>query len=80
VKIAFAPEAIDDLAAAVESLQARNPEAAAALAERVFRTIDSLAAGEFEGPETVLRRTGERVWSWPWSVLKPMPPRLARTS
>jgi plasmid stabilization system protein ParE len=65
VKIAFAPEAVDDLAAAVEYLRERNPQAAATTAAVVFSTIDKLAACEFEGPESELRSTGERVRSWP---------------
>ena len=65
MKIEFAPEAVDDLAGAIEYLQARSPRAAAATAEIVFGAIDKLAAGEFEGPERRLRSTGERVRSWP---------------
>lgn len=65
MKIAFAPEAVEDLAAAVEYLQERNPQAAAAAVDAVFAVIDSLAAGEFDGPERELRTTGEHVRSWP---------------
>jgi plasmid stabilization system protein ParE len=64
VKIALAPEAVEDLAAAVAYLYERNPQAAAEMADRVFAAIDSLAAREFDGPECELRRTGERVRSW----------------
>lgn len=65
MKIVLAPEAVDDLAASVEYLYQRNPEAARAMADGIFRVIDRLAATEFEGPECELRRTGERVRSWP---------------
>jgi hypothetical protein len=46
VKIVFAPEAVDDLAAAIEYLNQRDPLAAAAIADGVFRLIDRLAARE----------------------------------
>jgi plasmid stabilization system protein ParE len=36
VRIDFAPEAVDDLAAAIEYVQHRNPRAAIALARAVF--------------------------------------------
>jgi len=65
VKITLAPEAVDDLAAGIEYLQERNPQAAVEVAQSIFRAIDQLAAGEFEGPECTLRTTGERVHSWP---------------
>jgi toxin ParE1/3/4 len=65
VKIALAPEAVDDLAAVVEYLVERNPLAAAATADAVFAVIDRLAAEEFEGPESELRSSGERIRSWP---------------
>ena len=63
MKIAFAPEAVDDLAAAIEYLQQRNPQAAAATADAAFLIVDRLASGEFEGPECILRKTGERARS-----------------
>jgi len=65
VKIALAPEAVEDLAAVVEYLVERNPQAATATADAVFSVIDKLASGEFDGPERELRSTGERVRSWP---------------
>jgi len=65
VNIVLAPEAADDLAALVEYLQERNPQAALATADGIFRVIDCLAAKEFDGPECELRRSGERVRSWP---------------
>ena len=65
MKLVFAPEAVDDLAAAIEYLNQRDPRAAAAMADGVFRLIDRLAAREFEGPECELRRTRERARSWP---------------
>lgn len=66
MKIALAPEAVDDLAAGIEYLQERNPRAAAETAQAIFIAIDRLAAGEFEGPQSTLRTTGERVHSWPF--------------
>jgi plasmid stabilization system protein ParE len=65
VSVAFAPEAVEDFAAVVEYLQERNPRAAAATADAVFAVIDKLAARAFEGPESKLHATGERVRSWP---------------
>jgi plasmid stabilization system protein ParE len=65
VKIVLAPEAADDLAAAIEYLHQRDPKAAVALADTVFQVIDRLAAREFEGPACELRRTSETVRSWP---------------
>jgi len=65
VKIELAPEAVADLAALVEYLQQRNPQAAAATADGIFAVIDRLAASEFDGPECELRRTRERVRTWP---------------
>ena len=65
MKVVLAPEAVDDLAAAIEYLNQRSPQAATTMADSVFRVIDRLAAHEFEGPECELRRTRERVRSWP---------------
>ncbi|HEY2730215.1 MAG TPA: type II toxin-antitoxin system RelE/ParE family toxin [Polyangia bacterium] len=65
MKIAFAPEAVEDLAAAVVYRLERNPRAAATTADAVFGAIDKLAAHEFDGPARELRTTGERVHSWP---------------
>jgi plasmid stabilization system protein ParE len=65
VSVAFAPEAVEDLAAVVEYLQERNPRAAVTTADAVFAVINKLAAREFEGPESELRKIGERVRSWP---------------
>ena len=45
MKIALAPEAVEDLAAVVEYLVERNPQAAAATADAVFSVIDKLASG-----------------------------------
>ena len=65
MKIVFAPEAVEDLTAAIDYLGQRDPRAAASTADGVFGVIDRLAAREFEGPECELRRTRERVRSWP---------------
>ena len=62
--ILFAPEAEEDFRTIVEFLHARNPRAAAALADRIFAVIDQIAGGEFEGVERELT-TGERVRSFP---------------
>ena len=51
MKIELAPEAVADLAALVEYLHQRNPQAAATTADGIFAVIDRLAASEFEGPE-----------------------------
>lgn len=69
MKIRFAPQAIEDLEAAVAFLAERSPSAAARLADRVFAIIDTLAEGQFEGPESVLA-SGERVRSWPVAPLR----------
>lgn len=65
MKIVFAPEAVEDLAAAIEYLSERDARAAVATDRQRLPVIDRLAAREFEGPELELRRTGERVGSWP---------------
>ena len=65
MKIAFAPEAVEDLTVVVEYLAERNPRAAAATADAVFAVVDKLAVGEFDGPERELRSSADRVRSWP---------------
>jgi plasmid stabilization system protein ParE len=65
VKIVLAPEAVEDLAAGIDYVRERDPRGAVAMADNVFRVIDSLAAREFEGPELTLRRSSEKVRSWP---------------
>ena len=67
MKITIAPQALDDISGAITYLHERNPQAAAALSDRLFEIIDRLANGEFEGPESVLRSTHDRVRSWPVS-------------
>ncbi len=64
MKIVWAPEAVEDLEAAVAYLHERNPEAANALAGAVFSLVERLASEPLEGPVRVLR-TGEKVNSWP---------------
>ena len=61
MKITIAPQALDDISGAITYLHERNPQAAAALSDRLFEIIDRLANGEFEGPESVLRSTHDRV-------------------
>lgn len=65
MKVQLAPEAVDDLTAAIEYLNEKSPRAAVAMANAVFEAIEKLAGKEFEGPERELRSTGERVRSWP---------------
>ena len=64
MSIVFAPEALEDLRSAIEYIAARNPQAAARLAERVLDVIERLAERDFEGPEQKLH-SGEVVRSWP---------------
>lgn len=65
MRIQLAPEAVDDLTAAIEYLHERNPRAAVAMSAAVFDAIEKLAGNAFEGPESQLRTTGEHVRSWP---------------
>ena len=66
MKIVFAPEAEQDLLAALDFLADRNPTAAAQLFGNVSALVRRLADGDFEGPELRLR-SGEIVRSWPVS-------------
>jgi plasmid stabilization system protein ParE len=66
LKIVFAPEAEEDLLAALDFLAARRPAAAAQLLGSVGTLVRRLADGDFEGPEARLR-SGETVRSWPVS-------------
>ena len=63
------PRAIVELQACVDYIRKDSPRAASELAAQVFATIDMIAAGDFEGPESVLR-TGQRVRSWPVPPLR----------
>lgn len=62
--VVVAPEARDDLAAAVGYIAQDNPIAAARLIDRVSEVIDLLAEGGLDGPPSVLP-SGEQVRSWP---------------
>jgi plasmid stabilization system protein ParE len=62
--VRFSPRARHDLRSAVEYLAARNPAAAAELADQLLSTIEKLAQGEFQGSEVQLR-SGAIVRSWP---------------
>jgi len=64
LRVRFAPQAVEDLRAAVGHIAERNPAAAERPADRVFGLIDRLAEGAFDGPEQILT-SGERVRSWP---------------
>jgi plasmid stabilization system protein ParE len=61
--------ALAELEACVEYIRNDNPRAAADFASEVFATIEMLAAGDFEGPESVLR-SGQRIRSWPVPPLR----------
>ena len=66
MKIVFAPEAEQDLLAALEFLGERNPTAAAQLYCNVTELVRRLAEGDFEGPQRRLY-SGAVVRSWPVS-------------
>ena len=63
------PRALAELQACVDYIRSDSPRAASELAEQVFATIGMIAAGDFEGPESVLR-TGQHVRSWPVPPLR----------
>jgi plasmid stabilization system protein ParE len=69
VKVRFLKQAITDLRATVEHIAQHNPDAALALADRVLRIVEQLAAREFEGAEQRLR-SGRLVRSWPVPPLR----------
>ena len=64
MSVVVAPEAEDDLVAAVDFLSARNPDAAERLLDRAFALFRQLDAREFEGPAQRLS-DGTLVRSWP---------------
>jgi plasmid stabilization system protein ParE len=64
LKIRYTAEAHRDLVDALDHGVHADPTATAHLADRLLLVIERLAAGAFEGPETVLT-TGETVRSWP---------------
>lgn len=61
--------ALAEFEACVDYISKHNTSAATELAAEVFATIDMIAAGDFEGPESLLR-TGQRVRSWPVPPLR----------
>ena len=63
MKVVFAPQAEEDLAALLEYLVSRNPAAAVDLESRIFSTIGRLIERAFEGFEQTLA-DGEVVRSW----------------
>jgi plasmid stabilization system protein ParE len=69
VKVRFLDLATRDLHLTVEYIARRNPAAALALAKRVLRTVEQLAAGDHEGPEQRLH-SGRLVRSWPVPPLR----------
>ena len=64
MKIRYTTEAHRDLLSAIDGVSREDPAAAARLDDRLLAMIERLAAGEFEGPETMLT-SGEVVRSWP---------------
>jgi plasmid stabilization system protein ParE len=64
LKVIYSPQAIDDLQTYIRYVAARNPNAAAQVAQRILAVVDQLATGTFDGPEHQLR-SGELVRSWP---------------
>ena len=64
MKIRYTAEAHRDLIDALDHGMRTDPAATAHLADRLLLVIERLAAGEFEGPKTVLS-TGETLRSWP---------------
>jgi plasmid stabilization system protein ParE len=64
LKIIWAPEALEDLEAAIDFLVERSPSAAARLVEGITARVEQLASEPHDGPEHVLA-TGERVRGWP---------------
>jgi len=69
VRVVVAPEARDDLAAAVGYVAKDNPAAAARLLNRVHEVVDLLAEGGLDGPLSRLR-SGVEVRSWPVPPLR----------
>ena len=66
MKVVLTEEAERDLEESVSYLLERNPEAAAALIDKVFDLAQRLADGMFDGPWEQLS-DGRRVQSWPLS-------------
>lgn len=64
MSVVLAPEAIEDLAAAVDYLTEHSPDAADRLIDRAFALFRALEQREFEGPLQKLRN-GLEVRSWP---------------
>ena len=64
VSVVLSPEAVDDLAAAVDYLAERNTDAAVTLVDRAFRLFRRLDGQDFEGPIHTLS-DGTDVRSWP---------------
>ena len=69
MRIVWAPEAADDLDAAVGYLAERNAGAASKLAESVVALVEWLASTPVDGPAHRLR-TGEIVRGWPHPPLR----------
>jgi len=64
VRVVVAPEARDELAAAVGYIAQDNPAAAARFVERIREVVMLLAEGGLDGPRSRFR-SGLEVRSWP---------------
>ena len=64
MSVVLAPEAVDDLAAAVDYLTEHRPDAADRFIDRAFDLFRALDQREFEGPVQRLR-DGSETRSWP---------------
>ena len=69
MRIVVAPEARDELAAAVGYIAKDNPAAAARLLGRIREIVTLLAEGGLDGPRSTLR-SGLEVHSWPIPPLR----------
>ncbi len=69
VQIVWSRAASDELDAYYSYLLVRNVSVADVEVERICRVVESLAAGEFDGP-TFQLKTGEHVQSWPVPPLR----------
>jgi plasmid stabilization system protein ParE len=69
LSVRLLPRAVADLDRWIARIRLDNARAAETFAAEVFSTIESLAAGAFEGPETSLH-TGQVVRSWPVPPLR----------
>ncbi len=64
MNIVWAPEAVEDLEAAIDYLAERNPQAANKLSLAALQLVERLGSEPIDGPEHELH-TGETVRGWP---------------